>query len=488
MKKTKTKKAVSTKKSNVSAKKQNEKKSQKQTIKAEPKQTPKARTENKKKVEYPDWTKPEHLNEKDCKDLRRFYELYQEQKFDVALNFASSLDTAVRDEIPVGIWAEIGGELTPSGEEELQKSKKKEEVKPEQKEIRKELNHFQSPYVLKDDKLLATTEEFFIGDEHTNEAKFYKESDLEEFITKHHKTLFGENTVVIDNTKSKNEFFPKMFLFDFSDKEKPRMYIIEIILSENNLGLLYARITHFLAYLRSKNYQNDFIVELCNVINANDETKNELKSYLYEEQEISELLSDMLDNKPAILILKDNENVVLDLMQAVYIETWGKMVRQILVKKYYCNNNTIFNVNPLFADIWKNDKQKKEEAVKLTENDHLCELPDRIRKIYNDIKSALLETDSTLEFNPKKHYISIRKNKNLAFLHLRRKNVDIVVMNEESDTRERVKLHRIKSLPESVKRFWNGECCTIVVENSDNLQEVIELLKMIVGKSNKFID
>ena len=85
----------------------------------------------------------------------------------------------------------------------------------------------------------------------------------------------------------------------------------------------------------------------------------------------------------------------------------------------------IYSTNPLFTDIWKTGKSKNEETVKITENDHLCELPDRIRKIYNEIKTALLEVDSSLEFNPKKHYISIRKNKNLAFLHLRRKQADI---------------------------------------------------------------
>ena len=158
------------------------------------------------------------------------------------------------------------------------------------------------------------------------------------------------------------------------------------------------------------------------------------------------------------------------------------MLRQILVKKYYCNDDKVYSINPLFADIRKNGKQKTEETVKITENDHLCELPDRIRKIYNEIKTALLEMDGSLEFNPKKHYISIRKNKNLAFLHLRRKQADIVVMNPEETTRELIKHHRIKTLPASVQKFWNGECCTIVVENSDNLEEIIELLKMVVGK------
>ena len=359
----------------------------------------------------------------------------------------------------------------------------KEEVKPQQTVVRRKSAHFLCPYIFKDGVLQALTADSFIGNDGVNEAKFHVKSDLEEFIIQYHKMLFGENTLIIDNTKSTNEYFPNLFLLDFNDKDKPRMYVVEINIADNSLGLLYARITHFLAYLKNKSYQNEFLAELCNVVNANDEVRNELKKWLQEKQELSDFLSDMLKNKPAVLLVKDTENVVLDLMQAVYLDTWGKMVRQILVKKYYCKDDTIYDVTPPFADIWKNEKSKKEEGVQLTENDHLCELPDRIRKIYNDIKTALLETDSTLEFNPKKHYISIRKNKNLAFLHLRRKNVDIVVMNPEKNTRELISHHYIKTLPASVQKFWNGECCTIVVENSHDLNEVVELLRMVVKKA-----
>ena len=50
-----------------------------------------------------------------------------------------------------------------------------------------------------------------------------------------------------------------MFLIDFNDREKPRLYIIETNLSEDNLGILYARITHFIASIKNKAYQNDFL-------------------------------------------------------------------------------------------------------------------------------------------------------------------------------------------------------------------------------------
>ncbi|MFA6922895.1 MAG: DUF5655 domain-containing protein [Bacteroidales bacterium] len=462
----KSKKAVSPKKSNIVANKKNQKTS------------PKIKAENKKKVDYPDWTKPDHLHDKDCKDLRRFYELYSERKFDVALSFASGLDTIVRDEIPVGIWAEIGGELTPSGEEELQKNKKK--TKDEKQPPTSNIANSKYLYILEKGTLQRLPDSYFYDDKEINEAKFYKKSDLEEFVIENYKTLFGENTVIIDNTKSTNEYFPNVFLFDFKEQEKPRIYVIEVNVSDDSLGLIYARITHFIASLKNKNYQNDFLALLCKTIDADKKDKKELQARLKEEQDISGLLSEMLDNRPAILLVKDNENPVLDLMQAVYVETWGKMVRQILIKKYYCGDDKIFSVNQDFADIWKGEKNKKEEVVKITEEDHLNSVSESIRNAYSEIKTALLETDSSLEFNTKKHYISVRKNKNLAFFHLRKKNINLVLMNPEDDTRKQIKHHEIKTLPASVQKFWNGACCALVVDNTDKLNEVIGLLKKVI--------
>ena len=508
MKKNNTQKADNKKNSNVSAQNQNEKKNKN------------GKQESKTSMDYPAWTSPVHLEEKDHKDLKRFYELYKEGKFEVALQFTLNFDTIVREEIPTDIWEEIGGVVISTKEDETkeesenqteevmeqeniekittedeERSLEQQENKNDVESIEPILNKQNSAvvpegkpvlFLLKHGFLLRDSNIFTLNNVHFDERAVFSEvklsakSELEELILQYHSTIFGENNVVIDNTKCSNEYFPDMFLVDFSDRVKPRIYIIEQYLQGNSLGLLYARITHFIASLSNKKYQNDFLSELNNVINADDKVKEELKERLNEEQDIAGLLSELIDNKPAILLLKDNENVTLDLMQSVYVHTWGKMLRQILIRKYFGEDETVYEVNPAFADIWKNERQKAEDAVIITENDHLCELPDRIRNIYRSIKSALLETDNSLEFNVKKHYISIKKEKNLAFIQLKRKNVDIVVMHPENETRELIQYHKIKSLVPSVQKFWNGECCTVIVENSDNLEEIIGLLKIVV--------
>lgn len=88
-----------------------------------------------KKYRYPDWTKPDFLNEKDHQDLQEIYRYYKDGDFDSAFKKANRVDTIVREEIPLRILKEIGGNLTPSGEEKLRKEEHPEvlpdELNPE---------------------------------------------------------------------------------------------------------------------------------------------------------------------------------------------------------------------------------------------------------------------------------------------------------------------------------------------------------------------
>ncbi|MBI2722803.1 MAG: hypothetical protein HYX39_11575 [Bacteroidetes bacterium] len=73
----------------------------------------------KKTSETQDWTKPAFLKRTDWRDLKLVKKYYDEGNFKEAMNYASRLETIVREEIPPKIWKEIGGELTPKGEERL---------------------------------------------------------------------------------------------------------------------------------------------------------------------------------------------------------------------------------------------------------------------------------------------------------------------------------------------------------------------------------
>ncbi len=73
----------------------------------------------KKASTLKDWSEPAHLNSSDRRDLKLVKKYYDEGNFKQAMNYASRLETIVREEIPPQVWQEIGGELTPKGKEKL---------------------------------------------------------------------------------------------------------------------------------------------------------------------------------------------------------------------------------------------------------------------------------------------------------------------------------------------------------------------------------
>jgi predicted transport protein len=471
---------------------------------AEKKNSKSAKPENPKtqeKLDYPLWTMPRHLSDQDHKDLKRFYELFISGKIISAFSLASNFDTIVREAIPPEIWKQSGGNLSPEGEAKLNETTETKEIAPpeplspqkEESAIKEEKTQQKpskmataadfSAFIVKDDTLqVFPTERFNVDPEKQPspvENNFQTEQEFEQLIIANNKLFFGQSILI--TTNKKDDYFPDKFLIDFHEVDKPKLYIIETVLGAQNFGFFYAQITHFFALFKNQNTMSDFHEKLCEIVEKNQEQKEELQSMIGENKDIPEFLSALIEKKPAILLIMDNDRKDLPLLMDTYTDTWGKLTKSIVIKTYTDNGNIIYTMRPDFSDIWKNEKTKV-EIIKNTEEDHLNAVTENIRNIYKSIKTSLLEADSTLEFNPKKHYISIRKNKNLAFLQLKRKLVDIVVMNPEADTRTSITKHRIKSLPSSVQKFWNGECCTIVVENSENLEEIIDLLKKVISK------
>lgn len=84
-----------------------------------PKKVSNVDTMKKKATKTKDWTEPTHLNSSDKRDLKLVKKYYDEGDFKQAMNYASRLETIVREEIPPNVWQEIGGELTQKGKERL---------------------------------------------------------------------------------------------------------------------------------------------------------------------------------------------------------------------------------------------------------------------------------------------------------------------------------------------------------------------------------
>ena len=85
--------------------------------------------------------------------------------------------------------------------------------------------------------------------------------------------------------------------------------------------------------------------------------------------------------------------------------------------------------------------------------------------------------------NPQKYYVSIKGNKNIAFIKFRKKKIRMVVMLPEDTIRSRIQNHTVIALSDPVQRFYNGPCASVDVHDLNNIEEVIDLIKTLMTDS-----
>ncbi|MFX1298320.1 MAG: DUF5655 domain-containing protein [Promethearchaeota archaeon] len=117
-----------------------------------------------------------------------------------------------------------------------------------------------------------------------------------------------------------------------------------------------------------------------------------------------------------------------------------------------------------------------------SELDRLEKASDTVNKLFGEIKTRMLNYDRELIFNPQKHYISIRKKKNFAYIEIKMRKIRMVVMLPLSVGKKMIKNHIISELSQGVKDYYAGECFAIHIEKEQYMDEVISLLK----KANEY--
>jgi predicted transport protein len=347
------------------------------------------------------------------------------------------------------------------------------------------------------DNTLEPQPERYISPE---ERKFKSEKEFTDLITANTGLLFGKNTILIDATKSQLECY---VLIDYTDPDEHLIHLVDISLSKENFWQVFARVSKLFTMLTASNYNFQFAQLLAYIIAENKELYDEVVILSgFEEQVVEEgeekeqadiegYLQYLFNRKPFIMLVSDEERKEINEMRQTYPTNWGKSTVSVVMQKFTDEGVMYFLASPMYSQIeWGYGKSvvevktlpvnEKEKLKKSTEEDHLNGTQPVVQEMYKRIKAELLQEDAGLEFNPKSYYIAMRKGKNLALFHIKKKLISVVVMYAEKDTRKLIKHQEVKTLAESVQKFWNGECCTVVINKAEHLDEVILLLKKLI--------
>ncbi len=333
----------------------------------------------------------------------------------------------------------------------------------------------------------------FTGNKTYHQFQFDKEADFEREVVISSKQFFGTNSIYIDakrkiETKNIGKSIPDGFLFDLSDMNNPEFYIVEVELAKHDFyNHIFPQITKFFGFYKNPKSQNELVEKIFSYITNDSDIKKEFKKYLGE-KEIYKFIKDTIERSQNILLIIDGEKKELPEIMETYTDTWGKMVKLILIKKFKNGGDSIYTMHPDFENIEFAELETEvsvdgEVDSEYNEEQHFDGVSETVRQIYLDIKTELIKTYPDLIFNPKKHYISIRTERNIAFFTTSRKKITLVVMQSEEVTKNEIKNHPVKTLTASVQKFWNGPSCAIMIDNSDNLNEIINLLKKLITKT-----
>lgn len=316
---------------------------------------------------------------------------------------------------------------------------------------------------------------------------FNNEADFEKLVVANSKTFFGFNTVLIDSKKKiETQTFggaiPDCYLIDLSDIGNPEFYIVEVELAKHDFfSHIFPQVTKFFAFFNNQSKHDDLLKKLYTLVTSNSLYKKEIEDRIGT-KEIFKYFKDMLENSQNILIVLDKEKEELPEIFETYKETWGKIVKVLLLNEYISSaGDSIYLISPDFENIENVDAvsvevTKGEKNHVYPEDYHLEGVSPNIKAVYFALKEMVTESMPEVQFNFQRYYVSLRKKRNFAYVRVRKSKIRIVVMEKEDVVRKRIKNYEVRALSESVQKFFSGPCCSIYITQDKGLKEIIELL------------
>ncbi len=311
------------------------------------------------------------------------------------------------------------------------------------------------------------------------------EDELEKVMISNYKQLFGKDSLFVQKTKVKTSALgnsvPDGFLFDLKDPDNPEFYLIEVELDNHSWDShIFPQITKFFAFFTRQQNRKDLIEKIYSSIKADKELQEKF-SRLIEEKDIHKVLTDAVENSKNIILvmdkLKKNKEKIDEAKEAY--QEWDKHVKVEILQKFNHEDETILTLTPPFEEVDISEVSTGEVEERYDENYHLSDIEEEgVEEAYHTIKDKMLE-DESLDYNPQKYYISIRKNKNFAFIKIRRKKMHIVIMLSYEVGKQNIRNHTLSTLSQRVQDYYNGSCFQVTIEKNEELEEVIDLLKRV---------
>lgn len=302
---------------------------------------------------------------------------------------------------------------------------------------------------------------------------FKSQEEFTKLVFANRAAIFGEQTLGL-HSKAEDIHF----LFDFSEAENPRCFILKMTsgMPKSMLSMIAMN-----AYLRDKE-QRPLLIEALTALFKKDKRIQKVIATRLDGWTIERFLEHTMLRRLRALFLSSETDPETVALYSQFAENTWEYIDIIYLRKYQVGKSLMLSMHPTLDALGEKPKPAKEKII-YQEDFHLSKTADFIRAVYQKLKAEAVKIDKTVVFIPKgKHYIAMKKpgEKNAAFFHFRKTTIYLVVKVEEKIVRKMIKHHEIKSLPESVCKFWGAKSTGLVISSPEYLREIVEVIKKLI--------
>jgi hypothetical protein len=157
----------------------------------------------------------------------------------------------------------------------------------------------------------------------------------------------------------------------------------------------------FFAFFKNESGRTELVEKMFTVINSDQSMKARFNQPLGG-REIYKSLKDIVENSQNILIIIDGLKPEFDEVMETYTDTWDKMARVMVIKRYHKDGSIILSVNPDFEE--QGLEQPPDDGVegydRYTEEYHLEDVAPSIAAAYQRIKQEISQIGPEIRVNP----------------------------------------------------------------------------------------
>lgn len=167
----------------------------------------------------------------------------------------------------------------------------------------------------------------------------------------------------------------------------------------------------------------------------------------------------------------DFKNIPVDLVKVTRYE--DDIIEIDFIKK-----TSNVKVQDIQMESIQNDVNK--EIIVYTEEDHLSKVSDNIKRVYEELKTRILELDD-IDVEAKKLYIAFKGIRNIADIELHKNKLKIYINMKRGSLNDPLKLTKDIS---GIGHWGNGDYC-IIIDKKNDIDNAIPLIKQSLKENKK---